>query len=163
MNGNDGRGDHFFDVQDIFPELLKIHPLRTAIMAELKSVLSQPENLVYWPEKNLYNGPPGSDWKIFPFYVDFQGTPNLWSEENCRKMPTLSGFIRSEPVRTNSTFQPVTCYVTCIRRQSKQLVVSDSSSMKSAISARPESTAVTTLQAGKGSTTLASDQERTAA
>ena len=88
---------HFYNVDDIFPELRAIHSRRNAIMSELTAVLNDPKNWEYWPEKTLYNGPPGSDWKIFPFYADFQHGAGVCAEDNCKQMPVLSSFINSLP------------------------------------------------------------------
>jgi len=88
---------NFYNVDDIFPELRTIHFHRNAIMSELTTVLNDPKNWEYWPEKDHYNGPPGSDWKIFPFYADFQHNTGVCAEDNCKKMPVLSSFIKSLP------------------------------------------------------------------
>ena len=64
-------------------------------MKEVNQVLADPTNWQYWPEKALYDGPPHSDWKIFPFYADLAG--GVWAEDNCQKTPTLTAFIKSLP------------------------------------------------------------------
>jgi len=81
--------DNGFFKPDIFPELESIHDMRDDIMVEVDEVLKNPQNLENWPEKDLYEE---GEWKIFPFYAF-----DTWVEDNCRKMPTLTKFIKSIP------------------------------------------------------------------
>lgn len=78
----------FYDVDDVFPELVKIHKLRSKIMNELDNINSNEWN--DWPEKELYAT--DNEWKIFPLYAF-----NIWVNDNCNKMPTLTKFIKSIP------------------------------------------------------------------
>lgn len=81
----------FYDPYHIAPKLRNIHALRHQIMHELKNIMDEKSNEWNdWPEKELYamNG----KWKIFPLYA-FQ----VWVDENCQKLPTLTRFIKSIP------------------------------------------------------------------
>jgi aspartyl/asparaginyl beta-hydroxylase (cupin superfamily) len=77
----------FYSVDDTFPELGQIHPLRSAIMAELSHINDQKWNP--WPEKELYGQ---GSWKIFPLYAF-----GVWAEDNCRQVPVLTRFVKSLP------------------------------------------------------------------
>lgn len=82
----------FFNCNDIFPELTYIHKDRKLILKEIHSILKNPKDWNYWPEKDLYNGTPNSDWKIFPYYAF-----GVWVQENCNKTPIITKFIKSIP------------------------------------------------------------------
>jgi beta-hydroxylase len=81
----------FFD-PTLFPVLKSIHIYRPSIIEEVQFVLNDPKNWEYWPEKNLYDGTPNSDWKIFPYYAF-----GIWVNDNCSKTPILTKFIKSIP------------------------------------------------------------------
>lgn len=82
----------FFEVQDIFPELQKIHDLRTSILQEVDLILNEKSNWEYWPEKELYDGVEKSSWKIFPFFAFGE-----YASRNCEKAPVLTQFIKNIP------------------------------------------------------------------
>jgi aspartyl/asparaginyl beta-hydroxylase (cupin superfamily) len=89
---NTPRNLRFFNVHDVCPELTSIHQKRPVILSEVNSILSDPKNWEYWPEKNLYDGRHGSNWKIFPYYAF-----GIWIQDNCNKTPELTKFIKSIP------------------------------------------------------------------
>jgi beta-hydroxylase len=80
--------ENFTFFKYIFPELTHIHKYRKSILKEIYPIT----NWNYWTEKELYNGIPNSDWKIFPYYAF-----GIWVEENCIKTPILTKFIKSIP------------------------------------------------------------------
>lgn len=80
----------FYDVNEVCPELNKIHKVRNKILDELSHIEMNGGEWNDWPEKNLYDSK--GTWKIFPFYAF-----DIWVEENCKKMPTLTNFIKSIP------------------------------------------------------------------
>lgn len=84
----------FYDVDDVFPELRKIHKLRKKIMRELGDIKNSDDIWNDWPEKELYDtkNDVSNTWKIFPFYAF-----GIWINENCEKMPTLTKFIKEIP------------------------------------------------------------------
>jgi len=76
----------FYDANEIYPEFNAIHELRPQILTEL----SNATNWHDWPEKQLYDNK--GDWKIYPFYAF-----GIWVDNNCKRMPTLTKFIKSIP------------------------------------------------------------------
>jgi aspartyl/asparaginyl beta-hydroxylase (cupin superfamily) len=84
------KNELFYDVNDVFPELEKIHKLRPIIMNEVNNVIKLQSQWNDWPEKDLYDGK--GTWKIFPLYAF-----GIWVDENCKLMPKLTKFIKSIP------------------------------------------------------------------
>jgi aspartyl/asparaginyl beta-hydroxylase (cupin superfamily) len=84
------KNELFYDVNDVFPELEKIHKLRPHIMNEVNNVIKLQSQWNDWPEKDLYDGK--GTWKIFPLYAF-----GIWVDENCKVMPKLAKFIKSIP------------------------------------------------------------------
>jgi aspartyl/asparaginyl beta-hydroxylase (cupin superfamily) len=76
----------FYNIVDTYPNLKAIHPLRSKIMKELDKVI----NWIDWPEKELYDHQ--GEWKIFPLFAF-----NIWVQDNCNKLPTLTKFIKNIP------------------------------------------------------------------
>lgn len=76
----------FYNVDDTYPNLRAIHPLRSEIMQELNGVI----NWIDWPERDLYAHP--GEWKIFPLFAF-----DTWAKDNCNKLPTLTKFIKTVP------------------------------------------------------------------
>jgi aspartyl/asparaginyl beta-hydroxylase (cupin superfamily) len=76
----------FYKVNDTYPHLRSIHPLRPKIMKELQ----QSVNWIDWPEKNLYANT--GTWKIFPLYAF-----GIWAQDNCNKLPILTKFVKKIP------------------------------------------------------------------
>jgi aspartyl/asparaginyl beta-hydroxylase (cupin superfamily) len=81
----------FYEPEEVYPEIRKIHALRPYIISELNDILNETggDSWNDWPEKKLYQN---GEWKVFPFFG--WGVVN---EENCDKMPILSNFLRSLP------------------------------------------------------------------
>jgi beta-hydroxylase len=84
--------DAFYSIDELFPEHRSIHQIRPQVLEETKRILSDADNWKFWPEKDLYDGPPRSDWKIFPFYAF-----GVWVDDNCKQAPAITAFIRSIP------------------------------------------------------------------
>jgi ornithine lipid ester-linked acyl 2-hydroxylase len=82
--------DQLFYDPDIYPELNKIHNQYEEIVNEVKNILKDPKNWEKWPEKHLYAN--NGQWQIFPLYAF-----DIWVEDNCKKVPVLTNFIRSIP------------------------------------------------------------------
>jgi len=76
----------FYDVDNIYPELRKIHKLRNKIINEINNI----DNWTDWPEKELYANT--GTWKIYPLYAF-----DVWVTGNCKELPTLTKFIKSNP------------------------------------------------------------------
>ena len=89
----------FFNVNDIFPQLNSIEPLRNEIDKEINMLLSDEKKHLWhdWPEKNLYDEEKINNnsflkpntWKIFPFYAF-----GVWVNDNCAMVPNLTQFIK---------------------------------------------------------------------
>jgi len=76
----------FYNVDNVYPELRKIHKLRDKIMKEMANI----DNWNDWPEKELYDN--NGTWKIYPLYAF-----DVWVTNNCKSLPTLTKFIQSTP------------------------------------------------------------------
>ena len=85
----------FLNVDNVYPFLKKIHPLRASILQETREILGDVKNWEDWPEKELYDVDAtkvGRTWKIFPLYAF-----GVWANKNCAKMPNLTKFVQSIP------------------------------------------------------------------
>lgn len=82
---------NFYTVEETFPHLNKIYDNLDIYKREINNVIKD-KSWINWVEKDLYNSKDNMDWKIFPF-CGF----NIWAEENCKKCPELTKFIKSIP------------------------------------------------------------------
>lgn len=78
---------NYYEIDETFPVLNNIHNNLDIFQSEVNNIVDDTLWLD-WVEKNLYN----KDWKIFPL-CGF----NIWVEDNCKKCPELTKFLKSIP------------------------------------------------------------------
>lgn len=79
----------FYEVEEVYPQLISIYELNHQIEREVKNVTTNADEWIDWPEKYLYDEN-NSSWKIFPFYAF--GT---WVNKNCELCPVIAKYLKS--------------------------------------------------------------------
>jgi aspartyl/asparaginyl beta-hydroxylase (cupin superfamily) len=80
----------FYEVDEVCPELNRIHSDLDAIKREITTLTDEDKIWSEWPEKHLYST--DKEWKVIPF-MGF----GITIEENCQRFPNLWRFISSIP------------------------------------------------------------------